>query len=43
LQEVTSSPKGAKSFAGSSQKSFNVVEIAYVQEGESIDNRMVLQ
>ena len=38
LQEVASTPGGAKLFAVNSKKPFNVVEIAYGREGENISN-----
>ena len=38
LQEVASTPGGAKLFAVSAQKPFNVVEIAFAGEGENINN-----
>lgn len=38
LQEVASTPGGAKLFAVSSEKAFNVVEIAFAGDGESPNN-----
>ncbi len=38
LQDVAWTPEGAKLFAVSSQKPFNVVEIAFAGEGESVNH-----
>jgi hypothetical protein len=38
LQEVASTPGGAKLFAVSSQRPFNVVEIAFAGEGENVNS-----
>ncbi len=38
LQEIASTPGGAKLFAVSSQKPFNVVEIAFAGEGENVNS-----
>lgn len=38
LQDVAWTPEGAKLFAVSSQKPFNVVEIAFAGEGESANH-----
>jgi len=38
LQEVASTPGGAKLFAVSSERPFNVVEISYARQGEDIYN-----